>query len=140
MVKHRFALSAIGMVVLCAASAASLHGDTFNRTAYLTFSAPVALPGVGLAPGTYIFELAAPATDLTLVRVFSRNRSKVYFMGFTEIISRPPDVPADRPVSLGEAPRGVPPPITAWYLPDGSTGRRFIYRESDRTVNQRAGR
>jgi hypothetical protein len=101
---------------------------TEHRTTYLTFSGPVALPGVALARGTYVFELAAPQTDPTIVRVLSRDRSTVYFMAFTEMVPRPPGGKNQR-VSLGEAGAGHPVPILAWY-PDGdSSGRRFIYRD-----------
>ena len=97
-----------------------------SRTNHLTFSAPVALPGVTLARGTYIFELASP-TSLDVVRVLSRDRSKIHFMGLTTQIQRPAGMPADRMVSLGEAPAGTPPPIMAWYQLGNSTGNKFIY-------------
>jgi hypothetical protein len=103
---------------------------TEHRTTYLTFSAPVALPGVALARGTYVFELAAPQTDPTIVRVLSRDRSTVYFMAFTEMVQRPPGR-NDQRVWLGEAAAGRPVPILAWYPEGDSRARRFIYREGD---------
>ena len=46
-----------------------------NRTTYFTFANAVRLPGVTLPAGTYIFEIANPHSDGTVVRVLSTNRS-----------------------------------------------------------------
>ena len=134
-------LSVLCLAVLVVASPAALNaGQSSQSTTYLTFDAPVRLPGVGLGTGTYIFELAAPLSDLRLVRVSSRDRSRVYFTGFTQMIPRPAGVRADRPVSFGEARPGTPTPITAWYPPDRSWGYGFIYDKTERPVNERASR
>jgi hypothetical protein len=95
---------------------------------YLTFSRPVALPGVELAAGTYVFELAAPLTDHSLVRVLNRDRSKIYLLAFTNAIDRPVGRHSDNVVTLGESARGTPPPILAWYPIGDSIGREFVYR------------
>ena len=44
----------------------------------LTFSAPVGIPGVGLAPGAYIFRLLTPS----VMQVLNEDRSMVYGMFF----------------------------------------------------------
>ena len=60
----------------------------------VTFNQPVVLPGAELRAGTYIFELANPHVNLDLVRVSSRDRSKVYLTTCTRIIERPAGMPA----------------------------------------------
>ena len=103
---------------------------TSSSTTYLTFSGPVALPGVTLAAGTYTFDL--PAMDLSLVRVSSRDGSRVLFTAFTHVVDRPANIAPNQHVSLGEAPRGEPRAITTWYLPGRGrnlSGREFIYRK-----------
>jgi hypothetical protein len=96
----------------------------------LTFSGPVRLPGVTLPAGTYRFEIADPNVSLNIVRVSSKARSTVYYMGFTDRVERPANLPAGFPVSLGETPRGAAPPIIAWY-PDGVRfAHRFRYSEN----------
>jgi hypothetical protein len=115
--------AALGLVI----ATSSLHAwENARRTTYLTFSGPVALPGVQLPPGTYMFELPDP-NALDLVRVTSRDRSRVYLFAFTTVIRRPSGLRADQFVSLGEAPAGVAPRITAWYPIAESTGREFRY-------------
>ena len=45
---------------------------------FLTFSAPVQVPGVALKPGAYIFRFVAPS----VLQVLSEDRSMVYAMFF----------------------------------------------------------
>jgi hypothetical protein len=121
--------AAVGAAVVGLCLAASSHAlGTVNRTAYVTFSGDVALPGIKLAAGTYIFELPEPMTSPNLVRVLSRDRHKVHLLAFTNFVNRPEGADRNTIVSLGEARRGEAPPITAWYPTDESRGREFIYR------------
>jgi hypothetical protein len=127
---RRFGRLTSGAAIVGLLAAASVHGSQISpvaETAYLTVNMPIALPGVALAPGTYIFELADPRGRVDLVRVSSRDRSRVYFTGFTERIERPASQRADRPLTLGESPAGAPRPILAWYPAHESTGHRFVY-------------
>ena len=133
MLKHKWVLTTFGVAILGLIVAASGEAwGTVNQTNYLTFNRPVALPGVILPGGTYIFELAASASSRDIVVVRSRDRSKEYLMAFTMPISRPHDLPADRLVTFGEASPSTPPPITAWYPVGGSTGYQFRYHDRGR--------
>lgn len=101
--------------------------STVNRTMYLTFSGPVALPGVTLGTGTYVFEVADPNVNPDVVCVRSRDRSRMLFLGLTQRVKRPEGLPASHHVSFGEGAPGMPPPITAWYPQDQSFSHQFIY-------------
>ena len=97
-----------------------------NGMTRITFSSPVALPGVTLGAGTYVFELADPDTGRSVVLVRNKER-RICYLGMTHRVERPAGLRTDQPVLLGESPRGVPPPIKSWY-PDGdNAGRQFIY-------------
>ena len=101
-------------------------GTTASRATYVTFSGPVALPGVMLKPGTYVFELPSSTTGVHVVSVRDAATSRPCFVGLSQRIERPAgSVP---PVMLGEGPPGVPPPIIAWYPRGESAGHKFIYR------------
>ena len=142
MMIRKLVLSVCGAVtvVLLGVTSVATWGSEANRTSYLTFNVPVGIPGVGLASGTYIFELADPEVDPSIVRVSSRDRSTVYLMAFTELIRRPDGMRRDSPVSFGEAAPDSPVPIAAWYPAGESTGRRFIYRKSERRLVESIGR
>jgi hypothetical protein len=140
-VNRRFGLVTGGAVIVGLLATVSVHGggSAAARTTYLTFNVPVALPGVALAPGTYIFELAAPGERLDLVHVLSRDRSQVYYAGFTELVGRSAGLRTDRPISFGESRMGAPRPITVWYPLNESTGHRFVYPKTSRQVIGHAG-
>ena len=124
-----WALGGAAVVALTLVPRAGAMGDA-EKTAYLTFSQPVRLPGVGLGSGTYIFEIASPDTGAGVVRVMSRDRSIAYFLGFTRPVTRPHNLSRHQHVSLGESAAGVAPPITTWWPQNSSTGREFVYPRS----------
>ena len=110
-----------------ATAAGAYSGVESSRTQYLTFSKPVALPGVTLKSGTYIFEVASPDSSPDIVRVMSRDRRTVLFTAFTRSIPRPATVPLDELVSLREVAPDQPIPIAVWWSSE-QAGRQFIYR------------
>jgi hypothetical protein len=115
-----------GLVAL-AGDAASL---TASKTNHLTFSGAIALPGVTLARGTYTFEVIDGQPSI--VRVLSRDRLQVYFMGFTRTVSRPAGLPAARTVTLDETLGGVAPRINTWYPLGAASGHQFLYPDRAR--------
>jgi len=123
MVTRRLIVTALGIVLLVLAVAPT--GHAWSTRSSFSFTGPVALPGVTLHAGTYNFERMSDAVNL--VRVTSRDETTVYLMTFTNLISRPSGMPMTPQITLGESPRGVAPPIKAWY-PDGARdGYEFIY-------------
>jgi hypothetical protein len=93
---------------------------------HLTFNTPVALPGVALGPGTYIFR--RPASNVLLVT--NANR-KPYAMLST--ISAARNSRTDRyEIVLGTPlADGSPRRLEAWFAPGESNGQQLIY-PSDR--------
>jgi hypothetical protein len=104
--------------------AGSVMAHSSNHENRLTFSRPVALPGVVLPAGSYTFDVAS---DTALNVVVVRNRTKVFYMGFTNQVLRPTWMPSGGLVMVGEAPANEAPPITAWYEIGRSIGHEFRY-------------
>ena len=98
--------------------------DRPSRLNHLTFSGPVGLPGVTLAAGTYVFEVAE--INPQIVRVLSRDGSSLYFTGFTQTVRRPASRGA-REVTFAEAQPGIAPRIAAWYPVGAPRGYQFLY-------------
>jgi hypothetical protein len=71
--------------------------------------------------------VANPEASADIVRVWSRDRSKVYLTAFTKNIDRPARVAADHLVLLGEASRGDAPPVRAWFPEGVNQGYEFLY-------------
>jgi hypothetical protein len=121
------ALVVTALVATAPAGRAESRSTDPNRTMFVTFGMTVALPGVTLSPGTYVFELADPAFARTLVRVSSRDRRVVYLTAFTRMVSRPPSLESDTTVSFGEARSSKPLPVATWWPTGESSGRQFVY-------------
>ncbi|HEY6508694.1 MAG TPA: hypothetical protein VIY56_11825 [Vicinamibacterales bacterium] len=117
---------AIGLA-LTGASSSPAGSVARGDTATLSFNRPVALPGVTLTAGAYVFEVV-DAGSLEVVRVSKQATGTPQFMGFTHRVGRPDRLRGRlSAVTIGEARPGEPAPITVWYPADGSDGRRFIY-------------
>jgi hypothetical protein len=119
-------------LVLCGAALWAFAGmagsaSTLNKTTYIKFSGAVALPGVTLSAGEYVFVLANPNTSRNVIQVRNREQSKVYLTAITLPVHRPASAASDVAVTLGEAPRGSAPPIKAWFPQGETTGYAFIY-------------
>jgi hypothetical protein len=121
---RKMVLAVIGLVA--AGLVATAHARSADRTS-LTFSKDVALPGVVLPAGTYVFDIANPDSSHDVVRVATRD-GHVRYMGLTLRVERPAGIPASQPVTFGEARADTPAPIAAWFPTGTSSGRQFIYR------------
>ena len=118
-------LTLVAGALLTCALAATVHVSAGARM-QLTVHKEVALPGVVLTPGEYIFE-TLDAAGGHAVRVASRN-GRAVFLGLTVPTERTRRAAAGGELVLGEAPAGEPQPIRAWF-PDGSLhGEAFLYR------------
>src|SRR4030095_15246679 len=94
-------------IALMAFAAATPTRAALRPADKITFGSPVARPRVELPGGADPFEIANPDASLRVVRVTRRDAGRVYFAGFTRMVPRPVDLPADRRHSVGEGSRGV---------------------------------
>jgi len=72
---------AVSTVVLVAVATAGAGGSPSHRTV-LTFSGPVALPGVSLSPGSYTFEIVEPDAGGDAVVVKDLSRVQIVYMAW----------------------------------------------------------
>lgn len=121
------AIGALFLGLVAAAGSSIAAGTVDTHTNYITFSRSVALPGVELAAGTYIFETPTNSMSNSIVRVSSRDRKQVFLTAYTRDVQRPLGDNGKLLVQLGEAPAGAPPPIAAWFPIGSSVGHQFIY-------------
>jgi hypothetical protein len=128
MFARRIVHTLCGVVLLgvLATSSTGAFGNA-DRTTHFTFSRAVQLPGVTLPAGTYTFAVANPQGSADVVKVTSRDGSKLYALKLTLSTYRPASRDLKSTIVFGETPAGTPLPVKAWY-PEGETrGREFIY-------------
>jgi hypothetical protein len=111
---------------MLAAMAAPARADECDKLTYLTFSEPVALPGVTLPPGTYRFVHPDCATTGGLLQVSNENGTEVYGT-FLTIPEQRTSLTNQSEVVFAEMPAGSPEAIKAWFYPGERTGDGLIY-------------
>lgn len=119
-------LSVCLFAVLAVFTSTSAEAEPFDRRTYFTFNQPVALPGMTLPAGTYMFRLVDPMSSRRVVQVLDAAGKKSYGL----LLSMPTIadvVPSQPEVRFTEARAGVPYAVHAWWYPGESTGRQFIY-------------
>jgi hypothetical protein len=105
---------------------APANAVTYDKLAYMTFSAPVQIPGVTLNAGTYRFRLANPETSRNVLQVLSNDGSIVYAMFHTMYDSRT-SLTEDPVVTFRETPAGVPPAVRTLFYGGEHRGYEFVY-------------
>ena len=112
--------------VILGATLAGAQGLDTSRTTIVTFSAPVALPGVTLPAGSYMFRLADSQTNRNIVQVFDKDRTKI--IATILAVSAQRNKPADETViTFKESPANAAPAVQYWYYPGETTGQEFAY-------------
>jgi hypothetical protein len=116
----------LGAAVLCAPLAAK--ADDWNKETSLTFNKPVEIPGMVLAPGTYIFKLLDSPADRSVVQIFNADESHLYknVLAIPAYRLETTDTPA---VTFEERSKGTPEAVKDWFYPGDNYGQEFVYPE-----------
>jgi len=114
------------VLVVLVGSASGANAFTSDKRTYFTFSQPVALPGVTLPAGTYMFRLADDTTSRKVIQVSNREGTQSFAMLHTMPVYRP-DAPRDPEVRFMETASGAPIAVRAWWQQGERTGYGFIY-------------
>ena len=113
--------------LFCAALffSSSAAADPRNKKTVLTFRESVQLPGVVLAPGTYVFKV--PDFNYRhVVQVFNADETKILatIVGIASERQNGTDRTALR---FGEGTRDLPEPLQTWFYPQEKIGKEFVY-------------
>jgi hypothetical protein len=134
----RLISTSVLVVLVGAASGANAFTSTSDKRTYFTFNQPVALPGVTLPAGTYMFRLADDTTTRKVIQVANREGTESFAMFHTMPVYRP-DVPRDPEIRFMETAAGSPVAVRAWWKEGERTGYEFIYsKEELATLNRTA--
>ncbi len=114
------------LVVLVHFMASGADAFTFDKRTYFTFNQSVALPGVTLPAGTYMFRIANPDTSRNVIQVSNRQGTESYALLLTMPAYRM-DASKDSEVRFLETPAGAPNAIDAWWYVGDRSGYQFVY-------------
>ncbi len=128
---------AVGLVIAFALFfELAAHADESDEATFMSFSAPVQIPGRVLPAGTYLFELADHGSAPNVVQVFSSDRTVLYGT-FLTIATERPDPADDTTVALARPEVGGTPVLVKWFYPGRDIGNEFEY--SKQTEKELAG-
>ena len=118
------------VLVVLVGAASGANAFTSDKRTYFTFSQPVALPGVTLPAGTYMFLHPSPMTDYHIIQVMNEQQNQSF--GFFLTIPNPRLTAASETVvTFRETPVGYIDTVQAWYYPDEKTGEEFVYSRKE---------
>jgi hypothetical protein len=126
----RLISTSVLVVLVGAASGANAFTSTSDKRTYFTFNQPVALPGVTLPAGTYMFRLADDTTTRKVIQVANREGTESFAMLHTMPVYRS-DVPREPEVRFMETAAGAPVAVRAWWKEGERTGYGFMYSKEE---------
>jgi len=115
---------ALAVLAVVAGRVTAQETNTLERT-FMTFSAPVEMPGVTLEAGTYVFKLADTGSR-NVVEVWDKD-SKHMIGHWTFVQSERPRVTEETVVMFKETREGATPAVQFWYFPGEKIGKEFLY-------------
>jgi hypothetical protein len=116
----------LGVGASLALVASAVQAQTEDKKTYFTFSGPIALPGVTLPAGRYLFHIVDTTTSRKVIQVQSDDQKRSFAMMNTISDTRR-DPPKDATVAFYEAARGTPAAVKSWWYPGETIGYQFIY-------------
>jgi hypothetical protein len=111
---------------------------TYDKRTYFTFNQSVALPGVTLPAGTYMFRLADPDTTRRVIQVSDKQGTQSYALLLTMPADRA-DASKDSEIRFLETPASAPRAVSAWWYVGDRTGYEFIYSKKQLADLNRVG-
>jgi len=125
-------------VVLAVVTAGAALAQPFDKRTYFSFSGPVAIPGVTLPAGEYMFRIM-DTSGRNVVQVLSDNGRTSYAMFFAFRAERR-DVPSTPEIRFMETAVGMPAAVDTWWYPGQRSGYEFVYpREQARLLARGTG-
>jgi hypothetical protein len=108
------------------AVAPKASADEWDKKTIVTISGQMEIPGVTLAPGTYVFKLADSQSDRHIVVVQNERMDHTYatILAIPNYRLRPT---GKSQFMFWETPAGQPPALRAWFYPADNFGQEFVY-------------
>jgi hypothetical protein len=124
---HTMKLFSIALVVVVIFALPATSSAQSSKTTVLTFSQPVEIPGMVLAPGTYAFKESS--VDARIIQVWNATETRLYASLLTNPSYRA-DATNNAAVTLDEAAKGAPRAIKNWFSAGQNVGQEFVYGPS----------
>ena len=125
-------IAAFSILLLLVVAPMGATADESNKKSVVTFSGQVALPGMTLEPGTYVFKLDENERgNRNIIQVWNQDESKQLgtFLGVREYRLKPSG--ADPIIKFDEEGSKAIEAVRAWFYPGDNYGLAFVYPKSE---------
>ena len=121
------ALGLVSSVVAFCALSSPMQAYSWDETTYLTFAAPVKVPGATLPAGTYVFRLADTYTNRDIVQIMNPEQTKIYATVVAVPAYRQQPTSGTVITFAASTAAAAPDALQAWFYPLTTYGHKFVY-------------
>lgn len=122
----RTCVSVCLFAVLALVPSTTANAQPADQRTYFTFDQPVALPGVTLPAGKYLFRVVDTTSSRRVVQVLDADGQRSYAL-LLSIPTQRGEAPAEPEVRFMETAVGNPQALKTWWYPGSTIGHEFIY-------------
>jgi len=124
----RFSLLQMGALTGLLATLGSplARADDYDKKTVVTINSATEVPGIVLAPGTYVIKLLNSSSNRHIAEIMNERMDHLYALTFTAAAERVN--PADKTIlTFYEGKNGRPPAVRRWFWPGDTIGQEFLY-------------
>src|SRR5579863_2170873 len=117
MLRPRVRALLIPVIVLGSALAPRLSAaaNSWDEFTYITFSAPVEVPGHALPAGTYLFQIADIWSNQETIEIFNADKTKLYAIVTAMPVYQYEPAPQHTIIQFAERPANSPEALQVWF-------------------------
>jgi hypothetical protein len=101
--------------------------DSWDDFTYITFTAPVEVPGHALPAGTYLFQVADIWSNQETIQIYNADKTKLYAIVTSIPMYRYEPPPRQTIIQFDERPENTPEALAVWFPRGQRWGHRFVY-------------
>jgi len=107
----------------------SAAANSWDEFTYITFSAPVEVPGHALPAGRYLFQIADIWSNQETIQIYNADKTKLYAIVTALPVYRYEPPPPQTILQFAERPANSPEALQVWFPRGQRWGHRFVYAE-----------
>lgn len=123
-------------VGLACAPRLSAAADSWDEFTYISFSAPVQIPGHALPAGTYLFQVADIWSNQETIEIYTGDGRKLLARVHTMPVYQFEPPPQRTIVTFEERPANIPEALHEWFPKNQRWGHRFVYPRQQQSTTE----
>jgi 1-acyl-sn-glycerol-3-phosphate acyltransferase len=125
-------LGALASALICIAPLVS-RADDYDKKTIITLDQPTEVPGIILAPGTYVIKLLNSSSNRHIAEIMNEKMDHLYALTFTAAAERV-EPRGKTVVTFYEGTNGRPKALRKWFWPGDTIGQEFVYPKTQAAI------